>query len=153
MGQSAKGFTLIEVLAALVIMGLVISTAAQTLTLQTKIAARGSSQIETQQAARAAATLLDREIRQAKTVVLAGPGVLKVTRSNNQAVYFYVADKDYNGVKDLYQETDGIPNPVSSYVEQVDFADMGSGRWGVTITARQNGVENQWKLEIKQRAD
>ena len=153
MSQSEKGFSLIEVLAALVIMGLVISVAAQTLTLQTKTAARGRSRIETQQAARTAATLLDREIRQAKTLSLAGPGVLKVTRSNNQTVFFYVADKDYNGVKDLYQETDGIANPAASYVEQLDFVDMGSGRWDVMITARQNGVENQWKLAVKQRAD
>ncbi len=153
MGGREKGFTLIEVLAALVLMGLVVSIAAQTLTLQTRIFARGNSQIETQQSARAAAGLLDREIRQAKTVALTGPGILKVTRSNNQSVYFYVADKDYNGVKDLYQETDGVPNPVASYVEQVDFADMGAGRWDVVITARQNGVENQWKLTIKRRAD
>ncbi len=153
MGKSERGFTLAEVLAALAIMGMVISLAAQTMIWESRINTRGQMQIETHQAVRASMTVIEREIRQAKSVSLLSPGKLHITRSNNQTVYLYVDDKDFNGIRDLYMETDGIPNPVASYVEEVDFLQQAPGKWEVLIVARQGGVENRWQLTVKQRVN
>lgn len=151
--RKEKGFTLIEVLAALLIMGLVVGTAAQTLTWQAKIAAQGNREIETHHASRTAMSFMEREVRQARVVTLHKPGVLKIIRHNNQMVYFYVADKDGNGIKDLYLETDGVPNPVVSFVEEVSFVEKSRGEWEISVTARQDGVENSWTVTVKQRAN
>jgi len=148
-----KGFSLIEVLAGLAIMGLILGTAAQTLTWQSRIAVKGKLQIETSQAARTALSLIEKEVRQARSISSPRPGTLSITRTNNQIVGFYVDDKDFNGVKDLYQETDGVPTPAVSFIEEVSYLELNPGQWEITVLAREGGVENQCSLTVKRRAE
>lgn len=151
MFRDEAGFTLIEVLAALAIMGIVVTLAVDALGWQTKLTKQYQARIETQQALRASMLVVEKEIRQAKSLNLLNQGEISIVRSNNQVVKFYVADKDFNGIKDLYMETDSIPNPVASNIEELAFNDKGLGKWEIHMVARQGGVEQKWVLTIRQR--
>ena len=149
--KEESGFTLVEVLSALVIMCLVVSVALQLLAWQAIVTSRAQANIETDQGLRIASMVIEKEIRLAKSTSLASEGNLLVVRTNNQRVKLYVADKDYNGILDLYQETDGVPTPVASCVEKVDYVEAGPGRWDVSMIARQKGVENRCMFTVNQR--
>lgn len=147
-----RGFTLIEMLSALVIMGIVFSMAVQVMSTQSRVYAGDVRRVETEQAARTAMNFIEREIRQAKAVTSLQPGVLLITRNNNDQIKFFVADKDYNGIKDLYLQKNGTSNPVVSYIEDVSFHEQQRGTWQVVVSARQGEVVDKWQLIIRQRS-
>ncbi|MDA8441201.1 MAG: type II secretion system protein [Peptococcaceae bacterium] len=147
------GFSLVEVLAAIAIFGLVLNLAAQTMLWHERTAVREYQQLETQQALRVAAMLLEREVRLAKAVAIDTSGVLTVTTPNNKQVKYYVADKDYNGIKDLYAETNGIPSPVASYIDTAQFIALRQNVWQINLKATDGEVSDAWKLIVQTRVD
>ncbi|HEX3014936.1 MAG TPA: prepilin-type N-terminal cleavage/methylation domain-containing protein [Desulfobacteria bacterium] len=148
-----KGFTLVEVLAAMTIMLIVVGSAVQMLGWQTRLMTQTRRQVDTLQSVRAAGTLIEREIRAAKSVSAPNPGTLQIVQNDDEIVYFYVADKDYNGVKDVYRETKNVPAPIASFIDNVNFSQVSAGEWEVTIFANENGVENTWQMIVAKRAE
>jgi prepilin-type N-terminal cleavage/methylation domain-containing protein len=146
------GFTLVEVLAALVIMGMALSLAGNTLIWQLKLSKKGSEKIETQQALKTAMLYIEREIRTAKSVSLQSQGSIKIIRNTGQTLMFYVDDKDNNGMQDIYQQIDGTPTPLVSYVIEVRFAEQSPGCWEIFLKAKQGEGESQCSFVVKKRA-
>ncbi len=152
MSERDAGFTLVEVLAALVIMGLAVTLAANILNWQVRLAKHQGEEIETQQAVKTAMLYLEREIRCAQSVSLPAGGVLKIVRNNGQNLLFYVDDKDNNAIKDLYREIDGVATPLVSRVVEVRFVEQLPGTWEISLLAQQGGEEYRCQFVARKRS-
>ncbi|RNC29287.1 MAG: hypothetical protein AWM53_00640 [Candidatus Dichloromethanomonas elyunquensis] len=64
---------------------------------------------------------------------------------------FYLADKDLDGILDLYRERLNVPNPVASGLKEFTCVEIGEGLWKINLRANQQGKEVSWERKVRQR--
>ncbi|WP_434511825.1 type II secretion system protein [Desulfitobacterium sp. AusDCA] len=147
------GYTLAEVLTALVIIGIILSFALPLYTDQWRIAREVTDRMEAHFAVLNAGRTVSDAIRQAKTVEWDNSGTLRILPVNQgiRQDYYYIADKDYDGIKDLYIEHYGVPNPISSRIIAWNCAKGEAGLWTITLRAQVGRQTVNWTGMIRQR--
>lgn len=147
------GFSLAEVLAALAIIGIILSFALPLFTDQWRITREIKDRMEAHFAVLNAGRTVSDAIRQAQTVEWDNSGVLRILPVNEtiRKDYYYIADKDYDGIKDLYIEHYGVPNPISSRIIAWNCAKGEAGLWTITLQAQVGRQTVKWTGTIRQR--
>lgn len=150
--QSA--FTLMEVLFALIISGIFLSLALRLLTTQWRSAIETKRQMELQYCVMVGGRTVVDAIRSAKRVEM-NDGVLKVEAWDAKGVIYkdsyYIADKDYDGIKDLYCEHENVPNPVVSRINNFSCEEAEPGLWYVRLQAVWGKQKATWETAVHRR--
>ncbi|AHF07423.1 PilW family protein [Desulfitobacterium metallireducens] len=147
------GFTLVEVLVSLTVIGIILAFSLRLFTDQWRVTQEVKDRMEAHFAVlNAGRTVLD-AIRGAQTVEWDNKGNLRVLpwgQGASQDAY-YLADKDYDGIKDLYIEHIGVANPVASRVISWNCTKGEAGLWTVTLQAQVGHQTVNWKGTSRQR--
>ncbi|MDR3289319.1 MAG: type II secretion system GspH family protein [Peptococcaceae bacterium] len=148
-----KGFTLLEVLAALMISGILFSVAARILVQQWRQAGGLKDRLEINYSMCVAEKAVEDAIRSARSVQWAGNRleIVPWKGANPGTDAYYLADKDGDGVKDIYCEHSGVPNPLASYLTEFSCMEVKSGFWRISLRADKGGQTAQWENLMRQR--
>lgn len=153
MKKSTAGMTLLEVLFALLISGIFLSTALYFLVGQWRAAKDLKDRLEVQYALVSAGKTVSDAIRTAQGIRWVEPGILKV--SPPETVFtpdrYYLDDKDFDGIIDLYCEHLNVPNPVASRITAWECKEVEPGLWQVRLQASQGSQQVEWEGLIRQR--
>ena len=166
-GDTERGFTLLEVLFALVISGIFCAIALRFLTDQWQGASTLKSHLEAHYAVMTAGKTVTDEIRKAQTVEwVRDPGVLKVLPMpielpsvdapplpslDKDIDKYFIDDADHDGTKDLYWKHLGISEPVASFMTRWECTEVEPGLWNVFLEACVDGQIARWRSVIRQR--
>lgn len=149
-----SGFTLTEVILALLITGILLAVSLRFFSEQWRSGQALRERMEAHYAVmNAGRTVLD-AIREAESVQWAPTGTLTVS-PGGQVSYsdqYYIADKDYDGVKDLYRFHKGAHNPVVSGIIDWTCSKGDSGLWTITLKGKIGSQTVEWQGFIRQRA-
>ncbi|RJE48367.1 MULTISPECIES: prepilin-type N-terminal cleavage/methylation domain-containing protein [unclassified Dehalobacter] len=151
--QNDKGFTLLEVLVSLVITGIVAAMVLQLYISQYRMAKELMADADLSFAAVRAGQVVTAAVSTAESVVWTGK-VLRISYlENGKAVTdsYYLADKDFNGVPDLYREHLGVPNPVASKICEFQCTGVMDGLWQISLTAAQAEKTVYWQRTVRVR--
>ncbi|MFZ3371665.1 MAG: prepilin-type N-terminal cleavage/methylation domain-containing protein [Desulfitobacteriaceae bacterium] len=150
-----KGFTLLEVLFALLISGSLLVLSLRLLTDQWRAAKEIKDRQEIQYALLTAGETITTAIRSAQTVQSPKPGVLEILPWSEAGYFkadlYYIADKDYDGIPDLYCEHLGVPNPVANRITSLLCTEVEPSLWQITFQARMNQQQTTWQGLIRRR--
>lgn len=155
--DKGKGFTLLEVMLALVIFGIILTVALQLTIGEWRGAKSLKGRLEVQYSVLTAGKTVSDAIRSAQSVQWAAPAVLKVLPWPDEGTtevttdLYYVDDKDRDGVKDLYCEHRKVPNPVASRITFWQATEVEPGLWEIMIKAGSGEQEAVWRGMIRQR--
>jgi prepilin-type N-terminal cleavage/methylation domain-containing protein len=153
------GFTLLEVLSALLITGIFLLSALSLFEEQWKGARILKGQLEAHYAVMSAGKTISDEIRRAKKVewvnetceleVLPMPDEANPIPTQDS---YFIADLDRDGTKDFYWRHLGVSQPIASYLTSWESREVEPGLWDVSLKAIANGQKAMWRLVIRQRA-
>ncbi|MEA4900463.1 type II secretion system protein [Desulfitobacterium sp.] len=152
--EAEHGFTLTEVLVTLVVIGIILSFSLRLFVDQWRVTQEVKDRMEAHfSVLNAGRTVLD-DIRGAQTVEWDNKGTLSILPwgEGASADKYYIADKDYDGIKDLYIEHKGVPNPVASRMISWNCTKGEAGLWTVTFQAQVGRQTVNWKGSSRQRA-
>lgn len=152
---SGSGFTLWEVLLALALSGLLLSLSLRLINEQWRIGRELKAQLEVQYAVLVAGQEVSKAIQSAYSVEWVSPGTLRVspwteTGSGTLDLY-YLADKDRDGISDLYREHLNVPNPIVSHVTGFSCMEVEPGLWQISLQARLGTEQAVWQNKVRQR--
>jgi len=158
--HSVCGFTLLEVLFALLISGIILVIALRFLTDQWRGARALKNHLEAHYAVMTAGKTVTDEIRKAQIVEwVKDPGVLEVLPMPIEVPpleidfdKYFIDDADHDGTKDLYWKHLGISQPLASYISGWQCTEVEPGLWNVSLEANVNGQIVTWRSVIRQRA-
>ena len=153
------GLTLLEVLLALVISGILLMTSMRLMTDQWRGARALKNQLEVHYSVMTAGKTVSDAIRMAKTVEWVKDfGVLRVLPMPDNANpvplldTYFMDDKDKDGIKDLYWgHSNFSPQPLASYISIWECTEVEPGLWEVFVEASLNGQSATWRGVIGQR--
>ncbi len=155
---SERGFTLLEVLVALLISGILLMTALQFFTDQWRGASALKNHLEAHYAVMTAGNTVSNVIQRAKTVEWVNDsGMLKVIPMPEDGNpiptldSYFIGDLDLDGTKDLYWQHLGISEPLASFIVRWECAEVEPGLWEVFLQANVNGQSATWQSVIRQR--
>lgn len=157
MTEKDKGFSLLEVVIAMTLLGIVLLAGSQFLFSGLKSWIHGEEQIDVVQNLRAGMDLMTREIRAASKVKTAGNSYIVVTLIKADSSTVEVRYRHDNAGQELEREegNDGF-QPVSSRVSGLTFSyDSGNPiKWvGITMTGRRaDGHEVTLKSKVTLRS-
>ena len=149
-----RGFTLIEVLLALLITGMILAVALRFFYGQWSTTQVLKDKMEAHYAVVVAGRLLSDAIREAEAVEWAqrGKWTLTVTPSGESYTdQYYIDDKDYDGVKDLYRQHLGVPNPVVSGIVDWNCTQGDAGLWTITLYGKVGEQTVLWQSKSRAR--
>ncbi|MCM1566945.1 MAG: prepilin-type N-terminal cleavage/methylation domain-containing protein [Dehalobacter sp. 4CP] len=152
--QNDKGFTLLEVLVSLVITGIVAAMVFQLYISQYRMAKGLMADADLSFAAVRAGQVLTAAISTAESVVWTGK-VLRINYLENGKAMtdsYYLADKDFNGVPDLYREHLGVPTPVASRIYEFYCTGVKDGLWQISLVAEQAENAVTWQRTVRVRS-
>ncbi|MGI6118967.1 MAG: prepilin-type N-terminal cleavage/methylation domain-containing protein [Desulfosporosinus sp.] len=158
--ESEGGFTLLEVLLALLITGILLMTSMRLLTDQWRGARALKNQLEAHYSVLTAGKTVSDAIRMAQTaewVNDAGKLKLKIlpmpADSNPIPTFdsYFLDDKDGDGTQDLYWEHLKVPQPLASYIVQWQCTEVEPGLWEVFLEASVNGQRAVWHGTVLRR--
>ena len=152
------GFTLLEVLTALLIAGIFLISALNLLTELWKGTRALTSQLEAQYALMTAGKTVVDEIRRAKTVLWVQETcelkIMPIIDEDNPEPTvdsYFIADLDYDGIQDLYWQHRGVVQPIASYLTSWECLEVGPGLWEISLKARVGGRNGTWQSAVRQR--
>lgn len=155
---SERGFTLIEVLFALLISSILLMTAMRLFTDQWRGASTLKNHLEAHYSAMTAGKTVSDSIRMAQTVEwVKETAALKVLPMPDEANlvptldYYYIEDLDRDGTKDLYWKHLLISQPLASYISRWECSEVEPGLWNVFLEASVDGQIVTWRNVIRQR--
>lgn len=152
--ERKSGFTLLEVLLALVIGGIFLSLALRLMTEQWRGSLEIKRRLELQYSVLTAGRVVVDAVRSAKSVEL-NKGTIKIGAwDDNGVVYtdqYYIADKDYDGIKDLYCEHQNVPNPVASRITSFSCEEAEPGLWQIKLEATWGEQKTSWETTVHRR--
>ena len=149
-----RGFTLIEVLFALLITGILLGVALRFFYGEWNISQTLKDKMEAHYAVVTAGRWVSDAIREAESVQWTNRGkwTLTVTPSGeNYSDQYYLDDKDYDGVKDLYRYHKGAHNPVVSGIVDWNCTQGVSGLGTITFQGQIGKQRVHWQGRIRAR--
>lgn len=152
--EPEAGFTLTEVVLALLITGILLSVSLRFFTEQWRSGQAVRERMEVNYAVMNAGRMVLDAIREAESVQWNPTGVLTVS-SGGGASYsdqYYISDKDYDGIKDLYRFHKGAHNPIVSGVIDWTCSKGESGLWTITLKGKIGNQTTEWQGSVRQRA-
>ncbi|AFV01451.1 hypothetical protein UNSWDHB_2139 [Dehalobacter sp. UNSWDHB] len=152
--QNDKGFTLLEVLVSLVITGIIAAMVFQLYISQYRMAKGLMADADLSFAAVRAGQVLTAAVSTAESVAWAGK-VLRINCLEDGKIItdsYYLADKDFNGVLDLYREHLGVPIPVVSRICEFHCTGVREGLWQISLTAAQAERAVYWQRTVRVRS-
>ncbi|TGE34208.1 type II secretion system protein [Desulfosporosinus sp. Sb-LF] len=157
--DSERGLTLMEVLFALLISGIILVTGLSLLTDQWRGARALKNHLEAHYAIMTAGKTVSTEIRSAQTVEwVTDTCVLKIlpmpADSNPVPTVdaYFIDDLDYDGTKDLYWKHLVAKEPLASYITGWECVEVEPGLWDVFLEASVEGQRASWRSSIRQRS-
>ncbi|HUS88198.1 MAG TPA: type II secretion system protein [Desulfosporosinus sp.] len=155
---SERGFTLLEVLFALVISGILLMTSMRLMTDQWRGARALKNHLEAHYSVMTAGKTVSDAIRMAKTVEwVKDSGVLRVLPMPDDANpvptldSYFIDDLDRDGTKDLYWRHLGVSQPLASYIAKWECTEVEPGLWEVFLEASVDGQSATWRGVIWRR--
>lgn len=156
--EKDDGFTLLEVLLALVISGILLMTSMRLITDQLRGARALKNHLEAHYSVMTAGNTVSNAIRMAKTVAWINDyGVLKVFPMPNNAYpaatqdSYYMDDADKDGIIDIYWKHLGSPQPLASHISKWECKEVEPGLWEVVLEASVDGQIVTWRSITRQR--
>lgn len=152
--DAESGFALTEVIVALLITGILLTIALRFFTEQWRISQVLKDRNEAHYTVMNAGQMVLYAIREGKSVEWdASKEILTVLPSNQESNsdQYFIADKDHDGINDLYRNHQGVPNPVVSGMLNWNCTKGENGLWTVTIKAKVGNQIVEWQGAIRQR--
>lgn len=149
-----KGISLLEVLLSLVISGIMAGLILKIYAEQYRLSSEVLVQAELRHSLLKAGQVLTKAVREGDSIEWVNDSVLLVRhRLNGQmtADYFYLADKDHDGIVDLYREHLGVPNPVAGRLSAMRCCQVQDGLWEIGLSAAQGNTVISWEKKVRQR--
>jgi prepilin-type N-terminal cleavage/methylation domain-containing protein len=153
-----RGFTLLEVLFALLISGILLMTSLRFLTDQWRGARTLENHLEGHYSVMTAGKTVSDAIRMAKTVEwVKDTAVLKVLPMPDEANLvptldsYFIEDLDRDGTKDLYWKHLGISQPIASYITRWECVEGEPGLWDILLEASVDGQIVTWRGVARRR--
>lgn len=149
-----RGFTLVEVLFALFISALLLTVVLRFFHGEWNTSQVIKDKMEAHYAVTNAGRLVSDAIREAKSVQWANRGKWTLTVTPSGETYsdqYYLDDKDYDGVKDLYRYHKGAHNPVVSGIVDWNCSQGESGLWTITFQGKIGQQTVSWQGKISAR--
>lgn len=152
--KTSAGITLLEVMVALLISGIFLSAALYFLVGQWRTAKELRERLELQYAVVSAGKTVSDAIRTARALRWVEPGVLRVQPPESVVTpdQYYLDDKDFDGIRDLYWDHLNVPNPVASRISDWECREVEPGLWQIRLHASQGNQRVEWEGLIRQRA-
>ena len=155
---SEHGFTLLEVLVALLISGIFLMTALRFFTDQWRGASTLKNHLEAHYAVMTAGKTVSDVIRMAKTVAWVnasgGLQVLPMPEAGNPTPTldtYFIGDLDLDGTNDLYWKHLGVSEPLASFITTWKCTEVEPGLWEVFLQANVKGQIVTWQSVVRQR--
>ena len=153
-----SGLTLLEVLFALVISGILLMTSMRLMTDQWQGARALKNQLEVHYSVMTAGRTVSDAIRMAKTVEwVKDSGVLRVLPMPDNANLvptldsYLIDDLDRDGTKDLYWRHLNVPQPLASYIMSWKCTEVEPGLWEVFLEGSVHGQSATWRGVVRRR--
>lgn len=150
-----QGFTLLEVLAALLISGILLSIATKMMFMHWRQANELNDLLDLNYALCSAEKVIEDAIRTARSVQWEGSRlqVISWDKPADPADSYYVADLDANGVPDLYYKIRSAnpPLPLISYISEFSCAETEPGLWRIVLSAQKGRQNLRWVIWTRQR--
>ncbi|MHB8075015.1 prepilin-type N-terminal cleavage/methylation domain-containing protein [Desulfosporosinus fructosivorans] len=153
-----NGFTLLEVLFALVISGILLITSMRLTTDQWRGARVLKNNLEARYSVMTAGRTVSDAIRMAETVEWIKDYELRVLPMPSDVNpiptldSYFIDDLDRDGTKDLYWGHLGVSQPLASYTSRWICTEVKPGLWDVYLEASVDGQIVTWRTVIRQRA-
>ncbi|HZK53207.1 MAG TPA: prepilin-type N-terminal cleavage/methylation domain-containing protein [Desulfosporosinus sp.] len=152
------GFTLLEVLFALAISGILLMTSMRLLTDQWRGARALKNHLEAHYSAMTTGKTVSDAIRMAKTVEwIQASEVLRVLpmpdNSNLDPTLdtYLIQDLDGDGTTDLYWRHLNVSQPLASYISKWRCTEVEVGLWEIYLEANVEGQSSTWRGVIRRR--
>ncbi|KUO78654.1 MAG: prepilin cleavage protein [Desulfosporosinus sp. BRH_c37] len=156
--RSNRGFTLLEVIFALLISGVFLIVAMRLLTDQWRGSIALKNHLEAHYAVLTAGKTVTEAVRKAKTVEwVQDSGLLKVLPMPDDVNptptpdSYFISDLDMDGTKDLYWKHLGVSEPLASFITLWECTEVEPGLWEVFMQAKLNGQNVTWRSVTRQR--
>jgi len=151
-GSSDGGFTLLEVLFALAISGILLMTSMRLMTDQWRGARALKNHLEAHYSVMTTGKTVSDAIRMAKTVEwVQDPGVLRILPMPDAANLaptldsYYMDDSNRDGIIDLYWKHSKVSQPLASYISKWQCTEVEPGLWEVLLEATVEGQNSTWR--------
>lgn len=157
MDYSQHGFTLMEVLFALLISGIFLMIAMGLVTDQWRGARALKNHLEAQYAVMTAGKTVSDVIRRSQTANWADHGVLEVLPLPDDSDplptldFYFIEDLNHDGQKDLYWRHSGVAQPVASHMMGWRCSEVEPGLWEIFLQANADGQIVTWQTLIRRR--
>ncbi|NLI91855.1 MAG: type II secretion system protein [Peptococcaceae bacterium] len=147
------GMTLLEVLLSLVITGIIVSIILPLYTNQYRLSKEIACKAETDFTLLRAGQVLTSAVQEGIHVEWKGEKLFVTFQQSGKTIVdsFYLADKDRDGILDLYREHLGVPNPVVSGLKGFNCSVISDKLWRISLLAVQEGKEVSWERKVRQR--
>jgi len=148
-----QGLTLLEVLLSLIMASVIVAMVLNLYLPQYRLLKETMIKAEVQFSLLRAGQVLTAAISTAHTVNW-NANTLEITSVREGTAtkdYFYLADKDHNGIVDLYREHLGVPNPIVSGLQEIKAVQNEKGLWTVTVIAGSSSEAHILQKKVRQR--
>lgn len=149
-----RGFTLVEVLFALFITVILLAVASRFFLGEWNTSQVIKDKMEAHYAVTNAGRLVSDAIREAKSVQWENRGKWTLTVTPSGETYsdqYYLDDKDYDGVKDLYRYHKGAHNPVVSGIVDWNCSQGETGLWTINFQGQIGKQTVYWQGKMRVR--
>ncbi len=147
------GLTLLEVLLSLVITGIIASIVLTFYISQYRLVNQVMTKTELNYSLLRAGQVLTSAVKIGEKVEWTGK-VLRISYYQGEKAFldtYYLADKDLDGISDLYREHLAVPNPVASGVTFFNCIELNKGFWEISLRAGEGVDEVYWERKVKQK--
>jgi hypothetical protein len=147
------GLTLLEVLLSLIITGIVMSVVLNFYISHYRLVKHVMSKTELNYSLLRAGQVLTSAVKIGEKVEWTGK-VLKITYKQGEKEFcdsYYLADKNFDEISDLYREHLAVPNPVVTGVTFFNCIELDQGFWEISLRAGEGVDEVYWKRKVKQK--
>lgn len=151
--QKDIGLTLLEVLISLIITSIIVGTALLFFTSHYRLIQGIRIDCDLGYSLLRSGQVLSSVISSANEVTWTGKNLGVSYEYEGQLITdtYYLADKDYNGILDLYREHMNVPNPIAAGLTGFTCTELSKGVWQVKLRAADKGKEVCWERIIRQR--
>lgn len=153
--KTDRGLTLLEVLISFVLIASIAGLVLNFYVSQYRFTREVMVQAEWDYALLRAGQVVSSAVRVSEEVNWSGKQ-LRVTYRLDGKIYndvYYLADKDHDGIQDLYREHLSVPNPVVSRLTSFNCIEIRKGLWKITLSSGEGEREVLWERTVHQKVD